>query len=174
MIGRLSFHTWFVSLLIDLLRNTHKYFRDSSNKKKEFFLKCDPMIKNLNVILLSPFWLTLFRKKERWYFYFGYWQILTNNRIRWNSLFFDRWTFWISIHDFHHQQHQWQLQKLLLIPQTLSISRKNHYLHLEKVYSLSGIFGERLIRKISNFQSRSILIRRSKVVRDSKFPDASL
>ncbi len=41
MIGRISFHKWFVSLLMDLRSNIHKYFRDPRNKER-VLLKMQP------------------------------------------------------------------------------------------------------------------------------------
>jgi hypothetical protein len=62
----------------------------------------------------------------------------------------------------------------LLFPHTLAVPQKNHHPHLEKISSVSSTFEERLIRKISNFQSRSISMSETKIVTDSKFPGASL
>ena len=40
---------------MDLRSDIHKYLRDPRNKKIEFLLKYNPIIKNLNVVLLSRF-----------------------------------------------------------------------------------------------------------------------
>ena len=65
MIGRLSFHKRFVPLFMDLTSGIQKYFRDLRNKKKEFFLKCNPMIRNLHVILLSRLFAHALPKKKK-------------------------------------------------------------------------------------------------------------
>ena len=45
----------FFFLLTDLRSDIHKYLLDSRNKKIEFLLKYNPIIKNLNVVLFSRF-----------------------------------------------------------------------------------------------------------------------
>ena len=45
----------FFFLLMDLRTDIHKYLRDPRNKKIEFLLKYNPIIKNQSVVLLNRF-----------------------------------------------------------------------------------------------------------------------
>ncbi len=51
-------------LLMDHRSDIHKYLRDPRNKNIEFLLKYNPIIKNLNVVLVSRF-LAHARSKKR-------------------------------------------------------------------------------------------------------------